>query len=374
MRLFYILSLTLLLTAANLPKWADAATFTLSPVKDVYVHSWVDLADTNFGNETAIVTACDYGSWLVRTYLMFDLSVLPEMEHIIEATLYLYQYDGMGYGSSGVLVHHLSNDTWDEGTITWNNRPDGGVYGDEIAYNPNGGWQFPVWSSWDLMITGVWDPSGDKADGFLSLLLKEMEGGDQGHCFYSKEYTEDPNLQPYLQIITSPVVATPDAHDFGNIEVGCTAEQSFMIENQGSQPFEINTIDVTGVDADDFFIQNDGCSGQALLPSGSCTFDTVYEPDSTGIRNAEITISLTDPEIDTPNIPLTADSREVCEGDFDNDGDVDSSDLSIFAADFGRTDCAGDCEGDFDGDGDVDGSDLAVFAADFGRTDCPVCP
>jgi hypothetical protein len=29
------------------------------------------------------------------------------------------------------------------------------------------------------------------------------------------------------------------------------------------------------------------------------------------------------------------------------------------------------CEGDFDGDGDVDGSDLAVFAADFGRTDCP---
>ena len=62
-----------------------------------------------------------------------------------------------------------------------------------------------------------------------------------------------------------------------------------------------------------------------------------------------------------------------CEGDFDNDGDVDGSDLAVFAADFGRTDCASGspCEGDFDGDGDVDGSDLAVFAADFGRTDCP---
>ena len=61
-----------------------------------------------------------------------------------------------------------------------------------------------------------------------------------------------------------------------------------------------------------------------------------------------------------------------CEGDFDDDGDVDGSDLSVFAADFGRTDCnSGDpCEGDFDGDGDVDGSDLTVFAADFGRTDC----
>ena len=29
-----------------------------------------------------------------------------------------------------------------------------------------------------------------------------------------------------------------------------------------------------------------------------------------------------------------------------------------------------DCPGDFENDGDVDGSDLAVFAADFGRTDC----
>jgi len=62
----------------------------------------------------------------------------------------------------------------------------------------------------------------------------------------------------------------------------------------------------------------------------------------------------------------------TCEGDFDNEGDVDGSDLAVFAADFGRTDCSlqNCCNGDFDNDGDVDGSDLALFAADFGRTDC----
>jgi hypothetical protein len=32
---------------------------------------------------------------------------------------------------------------------------------------------------------------------------------------------------------------------------------------------------------------------------------------------------------------------------------------------------AQNCEGDFDYDGDVDGTDLSVFAEDFGRTDCP---
>lgn len=63
----------------------------------------------------------------------------------------------------------------------------------------------------------------------------------------------------------------------------------------------------------------------------------------------------------------------VCQGDFEPDGDVDDSDLVVFAADFGRIDCAigPPCEGDFEPDGDVDGADLAIFSADFGRTDCP---
>ena len=44
--------------------------------------------------------------------------------------------------------------------------------------------------------------------------------------------------------------------------------------------------------------------------------------------------------------------------------------------DMGADECDGvppppACKGDFDNDGDVDGSDLAVSAAEFGRTDCP---
>jgi hypothetical protein len=77
--------------------------------------------------------------------------------------------------------------------------------------------------------------------------------------------------------------------------------------------------------------------------------------------------------IDMAFLLITDDDTRYCKGDFDRDGDVDGSDLAIFAADFGRTDChnTGDCDGDVDYDGDVNGSDLAIFAADFGRTDCP---
>jgi hypothetical protein len=62
-----------------------------------------------------------------------------------------------------------------------------------------------------------------------------------------------------------------------------------------------------------------------------------------------------------------------CQGDFGHDGDVYGSDLAVFSADFGRTDCdQGEiCEGDFVCDNDVDGSDLAAIAGNFG-TDCPI--
>jgi len=75
---------------------------------------------------------------------------------------------------------------------------------------------------------------------------------------------------------------------------------------------------------------------------------------------------------------ITGDSEppepDWCEGDFGRDGDVDGSDLAVFSADFGRTDCdQGEiCEGDFDRDNDVDGSDIAVFSVNFGKTDCPI--
>ncbi len=59
-----------------------------------------------------------------------------------------------------------------------------------------------------------------------------------------------------------------------------------------------------------------------------------------------------------------------CKGDFDNDGDVDGSDLQKLSPHIGRTDCslADFCTGDFDNDGDVDGTDLAGFSEDFGST------
>ena len=74
--------------------------------------------------------------------------------------------------------------------------------------------------------------------------------------------------------------------------------------------------------------------------------------------------------------------------DFDNDGlydylenagctdpfDADNDGISDGAEDVNKNGVVDTRETDpfnNDSDGDVDGSDLAIFAADFGRTDCP---
>ena len=57
-------------------------------------------------------------------------------------------------------------------------------------------------------------------------------------------------------------------------------------------------------------------------------------------------------------------------GDFNGSGSIDGSDLSVFTALFGESDCneGGPCDGDFDLDGDVDGTDIAALFSSFGQT------
>jgi hypothetical protein len=72
-----------------------------------------------------------------------------------------------------------------------------------------------------------------------------------------------------------------------------------------------------------------------------------------------------------------------CEGNFDNDLDVDGKDAATFKVDFGRgkmkNPCTNDapCNGNFDCDLDVDGFNASSFKVDFGRSamsrSCPNC-
>ena len=159
-----------------------------------------------------------------------------------------------------------------------------------------------------------------------------------------------------------------------------------------------NTANAGGNDGDDLYVNSDGngnSTGSTVNLynnnlSGNANFDTgqsedlfITETDNyshggniqqnplfVDAENGDFHLQSTSPCIDTgtndaPHLPDT--DKDGKPRIIDGDGD------EIAIVDMGAYEFANICEGDFDGDGDVDGSDLAVFAADFGRTDCPVC-
>jgi len=180
-------------------------------------------------------------------------------------------------------------------------------------------------------------------------------------------------------LVSAPVVVTipdrpgisvePAVIEFGDVSTETSTVKVATISNMGNEDLMITCLKFVGSDKKAFNVDRD-CP-LTIGPGVNEQIGIELIPNKQGAYSALFQIFSDDPQKAVCEIGLSATVNYLCDGDFNDDGDVDGSDLAVFAADFGRTDCSGNCDGDFDEDGDVDGSDLAVFAADFGRTDCP---
>jgi hypothetical protein len=190
---------------------------------------------------------------------------------------------------------------------------------------------------------------------------------------YNRTLSEDEIQQLYNQRFN----VNPNHHDFYIIEIGCVASQLFAIQNISNESFEINTVTITGENLDEFYIQNDNCSGFTLGPGQTCTFTVDFEPGSLGSKVASVNISFTDTELEPHEVPLTGLVTEVCDCNLNNDNDCNGIDWLLFYPDWGRTDCNDPgvvCECDLNEDGTCNGLDWLMFYPDWGREDCPICP
>jgi len=91
--------------------FGQAYADNLSPTDDAGVLGSI-AANTNYGNVDVMGT-----SSLGRSYLKFDLT---QYSNIDSAILYLYNTNLTG---SVNVSAYLSGNNWDEGTVTWNNKP-----------------------------------------------------------------------------------------------------------------------------------------------------------------------------------------------------------------------------------------------------------
>ncbi|GAA3571400.1 hypothetical protein GCM10022395_21130 [Snuella lapsa] len=150
--------------------WYATNTLEYQPRGDAHVRSGT-YGDTNYGGSNNLEVKHDGGSYERRVFLSFDLSGL---QNVSSAKLRLTPNT---YGNTDYNVKYVSDDTWDESTINWNNKPNATTL---LDTQPGG--SGPI--EWDITNQVQSEINGD---GILSLELTGVSLGVYGN-FYSKEY------------------------------------------------------------------------------------------------------------------------------------------------------------------------------------------
>ena len=130
----------------------------------------------------------------------------------------------------------------------------------------------------------------------------------------------------------------PGRHTFAATNVGQSdGPHTFTIYNDDNSAHELLTPFLTGGDSASFSVSD---PAEHTLQSGEVTtFGVTFTPTTDDLLVNNITIiTLNAKTLMTISVEGTG-LVPICNGDFDTDGHVDGSDLSVFAADFGRTDC-----------------------------------
>jgi len=167
--------------------------------KDASVYEYSP--DTNYGNDTRLRVG-NYHSGEARAYYHFNVSSLPKGWS--EATIVVY----FDYASSMVHVGaNLTYDSWDEMTITWNNKPSGGRYRGHIYCD---GFDFNIPLKPENFTNGEVTVclygKGGESDGFIQGDSKEG-ASSKGEVPVIK-LTYDDKIEPIFIVILIIVLVT----------------------------------------------------------------------------------------------------------------------------------------------------------------------
>jgi hypothetical protein len=225
-----ILFLSMFLSLATRERgWAEQIyigekTTHLRAVADAYVTS--GSPDSNYGGSTLLMA--EFNSKSTYIYVTFDLSSIRSDAVITSADfrLYLTDISASGKGTLAVGAHHCEDTSWNELTITWNNKP-------QFAEKPtdtNGfgawpiGWVNEGYKSW--AVTN--DVRASLADGRLTEVLRwEPTTGSGIVRFSSNEgpKTEYPEMEikyvysPFYKLQIGSVQDTGETSNLGSVTI-----------------------------------------------------------------------------------------------------------------------------------------------------------
>jgi hypothetical protein len=179
---------------------AMAAPTLMPELVDAVVDSAGNTVSSQLSVQGYRVGIGSFGS-VQRSYLMFDLSSIPDNATIISAEYGMY-LDGINQGTynssdPSTGLYYVEDDTWTEGGIDWDNAPGASYGGDYQDTVDNQYYRWDILNGTDFQ----WEWLGDLVDDRISLMIDSQFEGVNNWAHFSN---------PYLSIdYTVPAVPEP---------------------------------------------------------------------------------------------------------------------------------------------------------------------
>ena len=120
------------------------------------------------------------------------------------------------------------------------------------------------------------------------------------------ENPKDVTLAGTGQLLIPDVTVSPTSLSFGTVLVGEeSSSQTVTVRNDGTANLAISLVSISGINADQFLKPSDGCVGQSLTPSQTCTILVSFRPTIAGPAIAQLVINSNDPDENPVTIPLS---------------------------------------------------------------------
>ena len=175
-----------------IPSINDEAVSSYSPTSNYHDNTY---------NGGLFVGRNIFGSYYTgRSWLMFNLTHLPQDLDFINASLNVYCNASASITDRAIGAYFSSDDSWREETITWSNQPTFNPSPEDSIDTPASPSMFinDQWYSWD--VTLVFDDSL-AGDNVLSLVLKQL---DEGIAEVTWKYFTERNCHecfaPYISV------------------------------------------------------------------------------------------------------------------------------------------------------------------------------
>lgn len=110
--------------------------------------------------------------------------------------------------------------------------------------------------------------------------------------------------------VTPKISVAPAPVDFGSVKIGAASPaRTVTISNVGTGKLMIGTISLKSTNLSmiisDYRISSNGCDGQTIVPSGSCTIQVTFSRSISGATGASLIIPSDDPSAASLFVPLS---------------------------------------------------------------------